>query len=93
MILLGANETTEADTFIRELLEGVDLETLRRVEALMYSGRGDGSAVELRSLITQNHPTKEDVVRAITEKRSNLDLYFERGIDLAKAEGINLDTF
>ena len=92
-ILAGSSETAQAETFLRELLDGLDLDTLRRVEAVMYSGRGDGSPAALRPELTENHPTKDDVVRTIIEKLSNIDVYLERGLDLANAEGIDLDTF
>ncbi len=92
-ILVGSSGTAQAEAFLRELLDGLDLDTLRRVEAVMYSGRGDGSPVALRPELTENHPTKDDVIEAIIEKLSNLDDYLERGLDIAKAEGINLDTF
>ena len=89
----GQQRTAQAETFLRELLDGLDLDTLRRVEAVMYSGRGDGSPVALRPELAENHPTKDDVVRTIIEKLPNLDDYLERGLDRAKAEGIDLDTF
>lgn len=92
-ILVGSSETAQAEAFLRELLDGLDLDTLRRVEAVMYSGRGDGSPVELPPELAENHPTKDDVVRTIIEKLPNLDDYLERGLDRANAEGIDLDTF
>jgi len=92
-ILAGSGETAQAETFLRELLDGLDLDTLRRVEAVMYSGRGDGSPVALRPELIENHPTKDDVVRTIIEKLPNIDVYLEKGLDLASAEGIDLDTF
>lgn len=92
-LLLGSADKAQAEDFLRKLLDGLDLETLRRVEAVMYSGRGDGSPVEVRPVLAVNHPTKDDVVRTIIEKLPNLDDYLERGLDRAKAEGIDLDTF
>lgn len=89
---LSANDSDAAKT-LDKYLNGFGLETLRRVEAVMYSGRGDGSAVELRELLAQSHPSKEDIIRAIMEKRSNFDLYFDKGFDRAKADGIDLDSF
>jgi hypothetical protein len=86
-------DTNEAEVELEEFLNGFGLETLRRIEALMYSGRGDGSAVELRGQLALNHETKEDIVRTILEKRVSFDAYFDRGIDRAKADGLDLDTF
>lgn len=93
LILVGSDDAKQAHRLIRNLLDSLNLATLRRIEAVMYSGRGDGSAVELRRVLTRNHPTKQDVIRAITEKQSNFSDYFERGIGRAKADGINLDSF
>jgi hypothetical protein len=59
----------------------------------MYSGRDDGSAIELREQLADSHSSKEDVVRTIMEKRVSFDPYFDRGLDRAKADGIDLDTF
>ena len=92
-ILVGSNDADQAETFLRNLLDGLDLDTLRRLEAVIYSGRGDGSPVELRPVLAVNHPTKDDVVRTIIEKLPNLYDYLERGLDRANAEGIDLDTF
>ena len=82
-----------ADVELDKLLNSLELDTLRRIEAVMYSGRGDGLAVELRSQLADSHPSKEDVVRTIIEKRVCFDPYFDRGIDRAKADGLDLDTF
>jgi hypothetical protein len=82
-----------AEVELEEYLDSLDTDTLRRTEALMYSGRGDGPAVELRDQLSTNRHTKEDVVRTIMEKRVSFDPYFDRGLDLAKADGIDLDTF
>lgn len=59
----------------------------------MYSGRGDGSADELRKQPAASHQSKEDVVRTIVEKRVSFDPYFDRGLDRAKVDGLDLDTF
>jgi hypothetical protein len=77
---------------LEKLLNCVNLETLRRIEALMYSGRGDGTAVELRRQLASNHESKEDDVRTSLEKRMNLDTCFDRGPDRAKTDGLNLDS-
>jgi hypothetical protein len=82
-----------AEVELEEYLDSLDLDTLRRIEALMYSGRGDGSAVELRQQLAKSHPSKEDVVRTIMEKRVSFDPYFDRGLNRAKADGIDLDSF
>jgi hypothetical protein len=85
--------TNSAEVELEEFLSALDMETLRRVEALMYSGSGDGSAIELREQLADSHSSKEDVVRTIMEKRVSFDPYFDWGLDRAKADGIDLDTF
>ena len=82
-----------AETEIKAVLDGLDLDTLHRIEALMYSGRGDGSAVELRRQIAADRQSREDAVRTLLEKRASFDMYFDRGLTGAKADGIDLDTF
>jgi hypothetical protein len=92
-ILLGSTDRAQAETLLREVLDRLDTESLRRVEAVMYSGRGDDSAVELLPVLAENHATRDDVIRTIIEMLPNLDQYLERGLDRAKAEGIDVDTF
>src|ERR1039457_612972 len=61
---------------MEEYLNTLDTETLRRIEAVMYSGRSGGAAaVDQRDDLRVNTPTKEDVVRTIIEKRMNFDPY------------------
>jgi hypothetical protein len=62
-----------AEVELEEYLDSLDTDTVRRIEALMYSGRGDGPAVELRDQLSTNRHTKEDIVRTIMEKRVSFD--------------------
>lgn len=71
----------------------MDEETVRSIEAVMYSGRNGSLAVDERNYLRLNNPSKEDVVRTIMEKRVSFDPYFDQGLDRAKADGIDLDTF
>lgn len=89
----GPGTQTGAALTLEKFLAGLGVEDLRRIEALMYSGRGDGSASDLRQQLAENRSSKEDVVRTIMEKRASFDPYFDRGLDRAKADGIDLDTF
>lgn len=82
-----------AEVELEQYLNRLDSDTLRRIEALMYSGRGDGSAIELRQQLASHNESKDDVVRTIMEKRVRFDAYFDRGLGCAKADGIDLDTF
>jgi len=86
-------ETNAGDVKLAEYLNGLDVETLRRIEALMYSGRNGTPAIAERDDLRKNQPTMDDVVRTIMEKRVSFDAYFDRGLDRAKADGIDLDTF
>ena len=87
-----ATNTAEMD--LERYLNGFDVEILRRIEAVMYSGRTGGApAIDERDALRVNNPTKEDVIRTIIEKRVAFDAYFDRGVARAKAEGIDLDTF
>jgi hypothetical protein len=87
-------ETNAAKVEMEKYLNTSDTETLRRVEAVMYSGRSGGAAaVDERDVLRENNPRKEDVVRTIIEKRMNFDVYFDRGLDRAKADGIDVDSF
>jgi hypothetical protein len=85
--------TNSAEVELEDYLNTLDIGALRRIEAVMYSGRGDGSAVELLDQLAVSHPSKEDVVRTIMEKRVSFDPYFDRGLDQAKVDGLDLDTF
>jgi len=86
--------TNTAAEQMEEYLNTLDIEILRRVQALMYSGRqGADAAVDERDTLRTTCSTKEDVVRTITQKRVSFDSYFERGLDRAKEDGIDLDTF
>ena len=88
-----ARDANLAALTLETFLAGLGVEDLRRIEALMYSGRGDGSASDLRQQLAENRSSKEEVVRTIMEKRVSFDPYFDRGLDRAKADGIDLDTF
>ena len=88
-----AHAKNEAEDQMEKYLDAIDLETLRRVQAIMYSGRENQPAVEIRQELASNTEAKDGVVRTIIEKRGSLDLYFDRGLDQAKAAGIDLDSF
>jgi hypothetical protein len=86
--------TNIAEDEMEEYLNTLDIEVLRRIQAVMYSGRqGAAAAVDERDVLRANSPTTEDVVRTIMEKRMNFDVYFDRGLERAEAEGVDLDTF
>lgn len=78
---------------LERFLNLLDMDTLRRIEALMYSGRDNESAVGLKRELKLPHETKGDVVRTIMEKQMNLDVYLDRGLDRARRDGIDLDSF
>jgi hypothetical protein len=78
---------------LERFLASLDLTTLRRLEALMYSGRDDQPAVQLKEHLKVPHETKEAVVRTISEKRMNLSVYFDRGLDRARRDGIDIESF
>ena len=73
-------------------MNSIDFDNLRRIEAIMYSGRPNQESARDEKL---NLPaqSKEDVVRTIVEKCRNLDVYFDRGLDRARSEGLDLDSF
>lgn len=85
--------TNTAEVAMEEYLTSLDEETVRRIEAVMYSGRNGTLAVDERNDLRVNNPTKEDVVRTIIEKRLNFDGYFDRGLERARADGIDVDSF
>jgi hypothetical protein len=85
--------TNDGEVRLEEYLNSFDLETLRRIQAVMYSGRDGVPAVDEREVLRETTGTKEDVVRTIMEKRVSFNPYFDRGLDRAKADGIDLDTF
>ena len=86
--------TNTAADQMEEYLDGFDIEILRRVQAVMYSGRqGADAAVDERDTLRTTCSTKEEVVRTIIEKRASFDPYFDRGLNRAKKDGIDLDTF
>ena len=78
---------------LTQFLNSLELETLRRIEAIMYSGRDNEPATTLKEQLKLPHETKKDVVRTITEKRMNLDVYFDRGLDRARRDGIDIESF
>lgn len=59
----------------------------------MYSGSGDGSAVELRRQLASNHESMDDVVQTLLGKRIELDTYFDPSVDRAKPDGLKLNAF
>ena len=86
--------TNSAAEQMEEYLNTLDIEVLRRVQAVMYSGRqGADAAIDERDTLRTTCSTKEDVVRTIIEKRVSFDPYFDRGLDRAMEDGIDLDSF
>lgn len=78
---------------LKILLSSLELETLQRLQALMYSGRDNDSAIELKKYFLKNNETKGEIVRTIAEKRMNLSVYFKDGLRLAEQQKLNIDRF
>ncbi len=91
--LARIGDVNVGERVLERFLDSLDMDTLRRIEALMYSGRDDQSAPALKRELKLPHETKEDVVRTIIEKQMNLDVYLDRGLDRARRDGIDLDSF
>lgn len=75
------------------LLNSLELETLERLQALMYSGRDRDSAIGLKKYFRDRDEDKEEIVRTICEKRMNLATYFRDGLKLAQEHNLNIDKF
>ncbi len=80
---------------LKQYLNGIESENLKRIVAVLYSGRGtiDGSGGDPSSYrkFIQNK-TKAELVAKISELQfSALKTYLEKGIQLANEKNINLD--
>jgi hypothetical protein len=78
---------------LKHLLQSMDLGTLQRLQALMYSGRDGQSAPFIKQDFLSRYETKEDIVSTIMEKRMSLQLYLDRGLEQARKEGVDIDSF
>jgi hypothetical protein len=71
---------------LEEFLDLLELQTLERLPALMYSGRpGEGSAEAMKKELEGD--SKEGIVRTIAEKQMNPGTYFSTALERAHAEG------
>ncbi len=74
---------------LRDFLNSVDMELLKRLKALMYSGRPDEpDAKSLKKRL--GNETKGNIVRTMMEKRASLPIYFgRRSIELRRRASIS----
>jgi hypothetical protein len=80
----------ELDRYLAAQSEDV----VRRLEALMYFGRGDGGddLLKLYREVSEAFESKEDCIRQMLEKSPLAD-YLEEGISRATVAGIHLDAW
>jgi hypothetical protein len=77
---------------LRDFLDSLDVEMLKRLQALMYSGRpNEPDAKFLKQRLGTE--AKEDIVRTMMEKRPSLPTYFWKALDRARREGLDIEKF
>lgn len=91
--LAFSQDSNVGDVHLKDFLESLELETLQRLQALMYSGRDKQSPRFVKAAFLKRSDTKEEIVRTIFEKRPSLETYFTRGLEQAQKENLDLDTF
>jgi hypothetical protein len=57
----------------------------------MYSGRDGQSVEEVKGDFEQRGEDRDGCIRTILEKRMNLRAYLERGMEIARKGGMDLD--
>jgi hypothetical protein len=72
-------------------LEGLDYDTLLKLETLMYFGRGDGDLKHLRSYLADRKDSKEEIISTIVEKCSAYPSYFRAALNKLKQDGTDAD--
>lgn len=92
----GAAYMQDTNPFVYTLkifLNSLELETLQRLQALMYSGRDNDSAVAVKKEFQKRNETKTEILRTIAEKQMNLSVYFGNGLRIAEEHKLNIDRF
>lgn len=86
-------ETNVAVVVLEAYLETLEIEQLRRIHALMYSGRDGESPSIVKRDFEQRGEGEAELVRTIVEKRLALGTYLPKGILNAQLLGIDVETF
>jgi hypothetical protein len=80
----------DADRSLRDHLLRLPEADLRKVEVLMYAGRGEGAVLELARTLARD--THEMTVKVVTDKVRVLAEYLRAGLGVALEERIDLDA-
>lgn len=89
----GYFEATEfLDRKIKLYLESLPETELRKLQTLVYFGRGDDDDIfSLHEHLTSVSPTREDVIRTVVEKAPALSTYLLTALRRVERSGIDID--
>lgn len=80
------------DRKFKSYLSSLPEENLRKLETLMYFGRGDSDDIfDLHDHLKTTSPTCEDVIRTIKEKIKTLPDYLTNALKRARESGIDIE--
>jgi SpoVK/Ycf46/Vps4 family AAA+-type ATPase len=91
-VIKRAFEINIEEDQIGEYLNGLDYDTLLKLEALMYFGRDGGTLKDHEQYFKELEDSKDEIIRTIVEKRAAYPKYFERAISRQKEAGIDINN-
>ncbi len=84
-------EPRPAKDELKAFLDALSLEVVMKLQTIMYAGRDKDPIPELYLHLKNNTVDKDDAIRTIMEKRSELPLYLAEGLKEAASQGVDLD--
>ena len=78
---------------LEKLLSSLPLDDLQRIHALMYAGRDSNSAIDVKKEFSERGESRENMERSIAEKGPSLRTYFDKALEKAKKDRLNINAF
>jgi len=90
---LDSGNILGARAALKALLDEMSDDDVRRIHALMYSGRDGESAQMIKTHYCGTDETRADLIRPILEKIGALAVYLAKATERAEANGLDIDNF
>lgn len=93
LMLGGTADLEVARAAMQTILNEMPEDDIRRIHALMYSGRDGDDAKAVKEHFHGRAETLADLRRTILEKIIALGLYLTKGLERAEADGLDIGNF
>ena len=84
--------TGEVRDPIWNYLRNLDDDTVRKLLAIMHFGCGSGDLQTQLQSLRDNGERKEQLVKAIAEKRTAYPAYFQKALSVLASQGVSVDS-